>query len=85
MRKVLLMMCVALVVHSAGMAQYKLFEDFEADTTLPAGWSIWNEAPFPIDPTTQWTVRDTSYLDPLPGLADARAQAHCKALAQVKH
>jgi hypothetical protein len=81
MRKALLMMCAALVAHSAGMAQYKLFEDFEADTTLPAGWSVWNEAPFPIDPTTQWTVRDTSYLDPLPGLADARAVAHESARA----
>ncbi len=76
MRKVLLMVCVALVVHSTSVAQYKLFEDFEADTTLPAGWSVWNEAPFPIDPASQWTVRDTSYPDPLPGLQTGRAQAH---------
>jgi Secretion system C-terminal sorting domain len=76
MRTVLLAIVTFLVVHSAGRAQYKLLEDFEADTTLPAGWSVWNEAPFPIDPTSQWTVRDTAYPEFLPGLELGRAQAH---------
>ena len=76
MRTVILTIITMLVIHSGGWAQVKLFEDFEADTTLPAGWSVWNEAPFPIDPTSQWTVRDTSNPEFLPGLANGRAQAY---------
>ncbi len=51
-------------------------EGFETtDTlTLPTGWSVWNEAPFPIDPATNWNVRDTG--QPLPGLSNALSKAH---------
>lgn len=43
------------------LGQIKLQEGFEtADSAhLPAGWSKWNQAPFPIDPSGEWLVSDT--------------------------
>jgi len=50
-------------------------ENFEgADSLPPSGWGVWNEAPFPIDPISNWIVRDTGVS--LPGLASATSVAH---------
>jgi len=51
-------------------------EGFETtDTlTLPAGWSKYNRANFPIDPATHWNVRDTG--KHLPGLSTALSKSH---------
>lgn len=47
--------------------QVKLLEGFEAAPGIPSGWSVWNNAPFPIDPQTNWVVRDSG--ETLPGVA----------------
>lgn len=51
-------------------------ESFEGldSLSLPAGWSKYNAAPFPIDPMTNWTVRDSG--SSLPGLSTATAKSH---------
>lgn len=51
-------------------------EGFEGldSLSLPEGWSKYNAAPFPIDPMTNWTVRDSG--SSLPGLQTATAKSH---------
>ncbi len=51
-------------------------EGFEGldSLSLPAGWSKYNAASFPIDPLTNWTVRDSG--SSLPGLSVATAKSH---------
>lgn len=51
-------------------------EGFETSDSinLPSGWSVWNNASFPIDPLTNWTVRDTGAS--LPGLQTATMKSH---------
>jgi hypothetical protein len=71
-RSLLMLLFVPTLMH----AQPRFFEGFEADTLLPPGWSVWNQAPFYIEPEWNWTVRDTSRIEPLPGLATGRARAH---------
>jgi len=47
-------------------------EGFENNDSLslPAGWSKWNAAAFPIDPLWNWTVRDTGVC--MPGITCTR-------------
>ncbi len=51
-------------------AQMKLQEGFETTDTvygaLPSGWSMFNNAPFPIDPLGYWQARDSGRS--MPGL-----------------
>ncbi|MCC6864723.1 MAG: T9SS type A sorting domain-containing protein [Ignavibacteria bacterium] len=51
-------------------------ESFEGldSLSLPQGWSKYNAAAFPIDPFTNWTVRDSG--SSLPGLTSATAKSH---------
>ena len=51
-------------------------ESFEGldSLSLPAGWSKYNAATFPIDPMSNWTVRDSG--SSLPGLQTATAKSH---------
>lgn len=51
-------------------------EGFEGidSTSLPAGWSKFHQASFPIDPWTSWIVRDTGRV--LPRLETAKSKAH---------
>lgn len=74
MNKRLLSVFLGLLVASSSFAQTKLNEGFEESDTIPSGWGVWNNAPFPIDPETNWTVRDTGLA--LPGLATATSKAH---------
>jgi hypothetical protein len=76
MLKKLQFLFVLLVFASVCFAQPKINEGFETSDSinLPTGWTKWNNASFPIDPFTNWTVRDTGSLQP--GLSDARTVAH---------
>jgi len=70
---------VATIVLVAGVAlsvrgQTLLQENFDASTTLPDGWSVWNRQPFPIAPATNWTVRDTGEVPP--GIGNNRTKSH---------
>lgn len=61
----------------AGLAQAQNYtEGFETSDSLnlPEGWSKYNNASFPIDPATNWTVRDTGAS--LPGLSTSLSKAH---------
>lgn len=62
----------------ASFAQIKLQEGFETTDTIPGavppGWSVWNNAIFPIDPATNWTVRDSGHS--MPGLQTALTKSH---------
>ena len=77
MKKLLPLFLFILAVSFSGNLQAQIHEDFEtSDSTLPAGWSRFNEAGFPIsaDPDVNWVVRDSgSYA---PGLASAFTQSH---------
>lgn len=71
----LTLMVIFLVAFDSGAQIIKLQENFEStDSIPPVGWFVYNEAPFPIEPGTNWTVRDTGLA--LPGLATARSRAH---------
>jgi hypothetical protein len=76
MRTWLSAVLLTIVVASGTHAQMLLQEGFEsgATPTLPAGWGVWNAAPFPIQDSTNWTVRDTGLA--LPGLATATSKSH---------
>lgn len=65
-----------LVIATVCFAQPKIDEGFETSDSinLPAGWTVWNNAGFPIDPWSNWTVRDSG--TSMPGLTDATSQAH---------
>jgi hypothetical protein len=75
MEKIILILFVILLALSEVRAQ-NWTEGFETSDsiTLPTGWSVWNAANFPIDPFTNWTVRDTGRS--LPGLASATSKSH---------
>jgi hypothetical protein len=70
----LISLFIILIIGSAKAQNWT--EGFETtDTlTLPAGWSIYNAANFPIDPATNWNVRDSG--KSLPGLASAKSRSH---------
>lgn len=61
----------------ASFAQIKLQEGFETTDTIPGavppGWSVWNNALFPIDPTGNWMVRDSGHS--MPGLSTALSKS----------
>ncbi|MFN0159000.1 MAG: choice-of-anchor J domain-containing protein, partial [Bacteroidota bacterium] len=71
--KTLLVVLIGLLVGVNASGQIKLQEGFEGGV-IPDGWGVWNNAPFPIDSVSNWTVRDTG-LTP-PGLASATTRAH---------
>ncbi|MBI5471817.1 MAG: T9SS type A sorting domain-containing protein [Ignavibacteriae bacterium] len=72
MNKLLLLVLVGVILSSASFGQIKLQEGFEAadSANLPAGWSKWNLAPFPIDPAGHWFVADTGTT--VAGIAEPR-------------
>ncbi|MBE2256131.1 MAG: T9SS type A sorting domain-containing protein [Ignavibacteria bacterium] len=74
MKKLFLLFILTFGIVQISNSQWKLNEGFESDTTLPVGWSVVNDALFPIDPTTNWTVRDSG--SAIPGLSTATAKAH---------
>jgi hypothetical protein len=74
MKKVLLVVLLLILVALSSLGQVRLREGFEDTLAIPPGWSVWNAAPFPIDPEANWTVRDTGLA--LPGLATARSRAN---------
>ncbi len=61
MRRILPLSLLIVALTSLSFAQMKLNEGFEAadSANLPAGWSKWNRAPFPIEPESHWLVQDT--------------------------
>lgn len=71
------MLFVVGFTHEAS-SQIKLQEGFETTDTIPGavppGWSVWNNAVFPIDPTGNWMVRDTG--KSMPGLSTALSKSH---------
>lgn len=75
MKKILLFLFFVIIA-SGSVKSQNWFEGFESSDSvhLPSGWSVWNRAPFPIDPFTNWTVRDSG--TSLPGLSTAKAKAH---------
>lgn len=75
MKKLLLIIFLVLIALGEVKSQ-NWTESFEGldSLSLPSGWSKYNRASFPIDPMTNWTVRDTG--SSLPGLSTATAKAH---------
>lgn len=75
MKKILFILFFILISSNNIKAQ-NWTEGFEGldSLSLPSGWSKYNAASFPIDPMTNWTVRDSG--SSLPGLNTARAKAH---------
>src|SRR5688572_28564555 len=75
MKKILLFILFALFISGTVKAQ-NWTEGFEGldSLSLPAGWSKYNASSFPIDPYTNWTVRDSG--TSLPGLSVATAKSH---------
>lgn len=65
---------LVLVALSSVSAQPRFSEGFEAAPGLPPGWTVWNNAPFPIRPETNWAVRDTGVT--APGIAIVTTKAH---------
>ena len=65
-----------LIIASVCFSQVKINEGFETSDSinLPSGWTKYNNAGFPIDPLSHWTVRDTGSWQP--GLTDALTVAH---------
>ena len=61
MFKALLLFITFLFISSTCLPQPKIDEGFETSDSinLPSGWSKWNNAGYPVDPFTNWTVRDT--------------------------
>ena len=59
----LLFMLLVFSMSQTSFAQVKLQEGFETTDTipgaLPSGWSVFNNAPFPIIPEGNWMVRDS--------------------------
>ncbi len=52
-----------LISYSQNVFYTESFENNDS-LTLPIGWSRWNNATFPIDPLTNWTVRDSGVCMP---------------------
>jgi len=75
MKKLLLMLFF--VIFAVGSVNSQNWtESFEGldSLSLPEGWSRYNAAPFPIDPMTNWTVRDSG--SSVPGLATATVKSY---------
>ncbi|MCX7833584.1 MAG: T9SS type A sorting domain-containing protein [Ignavibacteria bacterium] len=74
--KKLLPIFLFIIFSITSLAQVKLQEGFETSDSLnlPAGWTRVNNATFPIDPWSNWTVRDTG--KSIPGLATSKSVAH---------
>lgn len=75
MKKILLFSALIIFLSCSIKAQ-NWTEGFEGIDSLhlPAGWSKFNAASFPIDPMTNWTVRDSGVS--LPGLLTATSKSH---------
>ena len=56
-----------LIIASVCFSQVQINEGFETSDSinLPAGWSVWNNASYPVNPWSNWTVRDTGSHQPL--------------------
>jgi hypothetical protein len=78
MKSLLLLVTALLVYRSISFGQIKLQEGFETSdaTHLPAGWSKWNQAAFPIDPLGEWFVQDTARYVPGVDSTARRSVAH---------
>lgn len=76
MRNTLFTLFIILGISFTLNSQVKLSEGFESSdsTVLPAGWTVLNNASFPIDPSANWMVRDTGRW--IPNLTSTRAKAH---------
>lgn len=72
MRTLLVVSFALFFLATTSEAQRKLQEGFETSDSahLPIGWTKWNEAPFPIDPSGHWLVQDTGQA--VPGIAAPR-------------
>ena len=57
-------------------AQIKINEGFETSDSnrLPTGWTVLNNASFPVDPWANWTVRDSGRW--MPNLTSTRLKPH---------
>ncbi|MEO8513600.1 MAG: choice-of-anchor J domain-containing protein [Ignavibacteria bacterium] len=75
MKKTIIFLFFVLFASSTLKAQ-NWTEGFEGidSLSLPSGWSRYNAAVFPIDPFTNWTVRDSGL--GLPGLSVATSKSH---------
>lgn len=75
MKKAILFLFFIMFITGAVKSQ-NWTEGFEGidSLSLPAGWSRYNAASFPIDPFTNWTVRDSGLS--LPGLSTAKSKSH---------
>lgn len=75
MKKIFLFLFIALLT-SGSLYSQNWTEGFEGldSLSLPSGWSKYNRTTFPIDPFTDWTVRDSG--SSLPGLSTALAKSH---------
>lgn len=75
MKKLFLILFTALLTSGSVYSQ-NWTEGFEGldSLSLPAGWSKYNRTTFPIEPFTDWTVRDSGL--GLPGLSTARSRSH---------
>ncbi len=84
MKKLILVVVTALGMASLSQGQIKLQENFETSDSahLPAGWSKWNQAPFPIDPESHWLVQDTGRA--VPGIATSRLSAAHQSLKAAR-
>ena len=78
MKSLLLIVTALLAYTSLSFGQIKLQEGFETsdETHLPAGWSKWNQAAFPIDPLGEWFVQDTARYVPGIDSTARRSVAH---------
>ncbi|MGA9117334.1 MAG: choice-of-anchor J domain-containing protein [Bacteroidota bacterium] len=77
-RRVLpLLLCAGLL--APAHSQPRLVEGFEGNAPLPEGWSVWNNASFPVSPLWNWAVRDTGTTPP--GLVGLTTRAHAGARA----
>ncbi len=74
MRHALRLLLLIILLPPALRPQARLQEGFEDSGSLPAGWSVWNNAPFPIHPAANWTVRDTGIVPP--GISGFKTKAH---------
>lgn len=75
MKKLILIVILFFAAFGTAFSQ-NWTESFEGldSLSLPEGWSRYNAAPFPIDPMTNWTVRDSG--SSVPGLSTATVKSH---------
>ena len=82
MKKILYTLVVTLLLvagfSEVSLSQVKLQEGFETTDTIPGavppGWSVWNNAIFPIEPTGNWMARDSGRS--MPGLSNGLSKSH---------